>query len=133
MHYVILPFFSMTLPSRNHTWVALLCFVRIVGLEDLGLNYCYGSHMFCRSHFIQFTALVIPKGACIELDLSKMPHGIQWHMCFRPSISSDRSLLWCSIVDFHAFPCSYPFKMSCFHILQLSCIIVVTKLLCLAL
>ncbi|KAG6326778.1 hypothetical protein ID866_12311 [Astraeus odoratus] len=48
----------------------------MVGSEDLGLNYCYGTHIFCRSHLIQYTTLVIPKGACIELDLSKITHGI---------------------------------------------------------
>ncbi|KAG6330844.1 hypothetical protein ID866_8244 [Astraeus odoratus] len=39
-----------------------------------------------------YSTLVVPKGACIELDLSKMTHEAQWHKCFNGSLSSDMSL-----------------------------------------
>ncbi|KIO07930.1 hypothetical protein M404DRAFT_376986 [Pisolithus tinctorius Marx 270] len=30
------------------------------------------------------TKVVIPRGCCIELDLSHMVHGHQWHKCYKP-------------------------------------------------
>ncbi|KIO07989.1 hypothetical protein M404DRAFT_939648 [Pisolithus tinctorius Marx 270] len=30
------------------------------------------------------TKVVIPRGCCIELDLSHMVHGYQWHKCYKP-------------------------------------------------
>ncbi|KAG6331608.1 hypothetical protein ID866_7480 [Astraeus odoratus] len=36
-----------------------------------------------RPFYSMHTILVIPKGGCAELDLSKMSHGIEWQNCFR--------------------------------------------------
>ncbi|KAG6328369.1 hypothetical protein ID866_10720 [Astraeus odoratus] len=35
--------------------------------------------------------LVIPSGACIELDLSKMVHGTRWQMCFNGNLPTHRN------------------------------------------
>ncbi|KAG6326565.1 hypothetical protein ID866_12524, partial [Astraeus odoratus] len=35
--------------------------------------------------------LVIPSGACIELDLSKMVHGTRWQMCFNGNLPTCRT------------------------------------------
>ncbi|KIN99576.1 hypothetical protein M404DRAFT_1004516 [Pisolithus tinctorius Marx 270] len=37
-----------------------------------------------RSFYSMWTKTVIPKGCCIELDLSQMAHGNKWHQCFKP-------------------------------------------------
>ncbi|KIN96301.1 hypothetical protein M404DRAFT_1006811 [Pisolithus tinctorius Marx 270] len=37
-----------------------------------------------RSFYSMWTKTVIPKGCCIELDLSQMVHGNKWHQCFKP-------------------------------------------------
>ncbi|KIK28158.1 hypothetical protein PISMIDRAFT_606419 [Pisolithus microcarpus 441] len=34
--------------------------------------------------YSMWTTAVIPKGCCIELDLSKMVHGPKWHQCYKP-------------------------------------------------
>ncbi|KIK23191.1 hypothetical protein PISMIDRAFT_649690 [Pisolithus microcarpus 441] len=34
--------------------------------------------------YSMWTKAVIPKGCCIELDLSKMVHGPKWHQCYKP-------------------------------------------------
>ncbi|KIK14898.1 hypothetical protein PISMIDRAFT_342730 [Pisolithus microcarpus 441] len=36
--------------------------------------------------YSMWTVAVIPKGSCIELDLSQMAHGKQWHQCFKPVV-----------------------------------------------
>ncbi|KAI5996678.1 hypothetical protein EDD15DRAFT_2249209 [Pisolithus albus] len=33
--------------------------------------------------YSMWTIVVIPKGRCVELDLSQMVHGEQWHQCFK--------------------------------------------------
>ncbi|KAG6326528.1 hypothetical protein ID866_12561 [Astraeus odoratus] len=50
-------------------------------------------HALQKPFYSVYNTMVIPKGACIELDLSKMVHGIKWHMCFKPTIPSHRSLI----------------------------------------
>ncbi|KIK24627.1 hypothetical protein PISMIDRAFT_678019 [Pisolithus microcarpus 441] len=41
-----------------------------------------------RSCYSMWTVLVIPIGCCLELDLSKMVHGSNWHKCFNPAALS---------------------------------------------
>ncbi|KAI6026968.1 hypothetical protein EDC04DRAFT_2573423, partial [Pisolithus marmoratus] len=41
---------------------------------------------FWRPFYSMWTTVVIPKGRCIELDMSQMVHGTLWHECFSPVV-----------------------------------------------
>ncbi|KAG6330479.1 hypothetical protein ID866_8610 [Astraeus odoratus] len=48
-------------------------------------------HALRQPFYSMQTVVVIPSGACIELDLSKMVHGTRWQMCFNGNLPTCRS------------------------------------------
>ncbi|KIK24665.1 hypothetical protein PISMIDRAFT_645323 [Pisolithus microcarpus 441] len=41
---------------------------------------------FQGSSYSMWTIAIIPKGSCVELNLSQMVHGEQWHQCFNAAV-----------------------------------------------
>ncbi|KIK12217.1 hypothetical protein PISMIDRAFT_689660 [Pisolithus microcarpus 441] len=41
---------------------------------------------FWRPFYSMWNTVVVPRGSCIELDLSQMVHGNKWHHCFKPVV-----------------------------------------------